>query len=44
MTAGSPPIPPRAARRPLLPHGGIGYDLVFDGTGRVTGLTSLYRP
>lgn len=24
--------------------GGIGYDLVFDGTGRVTGLTSLYRP
>ncbi|MEU4029611.1 hypothetical protein [Streptomyces anulatus] len=24
--------------------GGIGYNLVFDGTGRVTGLTSLYRP
>ncbi|MDG9685648.1 hypothetical protein QC334_23450 [Streptomyces sp. DH18] len=24
--------------------GGIGYDLVFDSTGRVTGLTSLYRP
>ncbi|MFJ9186830.1 MULTISPECIES: hypothetical protein [Streptomyces] len=24
--------------------GGIGYDLVFDGSGRVTGLTSLYRP
>ncbi|WDG30325.1 hypothetical protein N7925_19295 [Streptomyces sp. CA-278952] len=24
--------------------GGIGYDLIFDGTGRVTGLTSLYRP
>ncbi|MFH9138288.1 hypothetical protein [Streptomyces sp. NPDC017524] len=23
---------------------GIGYDLVFDGTGQVTGLTSLYRP
>ncbi|MFF0507462.1 hypothetical protein ACFYUH_28210 [Streptomyces fimicarius] len=24
--------------------GGIGYDLAFDGNGRVTGLTSLYRP
>ncbi|MFJ7086327.1 hypothetical protein ACIQU8_24230 [Streptomyces griseus] len=24
--------------------GGIGYDLAFDGNGRVTGLASLYRP
>ncbi|MFG3408995.1 hypothetical protein [Streptomyces sp. NPDC048142] len=23
---------------------GVGYDLVFDGAGQVTGLTSLYRP
>ncbi|WP_329392590.1 hypothetical protein [Streptomyces sp. NBC_01716] len=28
---------------PML-YSGIGYDLVFDGAGQVTSLTSLYRP
>ncbi|OWA22304.1 hypothetical protein B9W61_20040 [Streptomyces sp. CS057] len=36
MTAGGPPVPPRAARRPLLPHGPTTGPTT---TGRATGQT-----